>query len=75
MAKYIQVPEIEPEGCLGCPLQHRPWSHCQAAFTKHGLSTNDSGDPNCLNTRTILCEDTPEGRAAYVAARLEASNG
>lgn len=65
--KYIMVPVLDRFWwCDGCALLRfqRDGNDCVSELRKHGLS--------CMRPNRIAVLNTPEGLAAYAAAKLDA---
>lgn len=71
MTKYITMPPIQGGYCRGCALRYV--EGCISTTVAMGL-------PRCVGLkhgeshRHVFVEDTPEGRAAYIAMKLERAN-
>lgn len=68
--KYIAVPAVSNglRQCADCAWGPLPLSECLRNWRMHGFGGSGLG---CTSPRRIAIEDTPEGHAAYVAAKLE----
>lgn len=75
--RYIAVPALNGSRCPQCAWGPLTLGQCMANWKEHGFGGRYtcSSDEEAGTPARIAIEDTPEGRAAYIAAKLEAANG